>query len=166
MNTMEQGSLSGGERDSHCVECERLRKSTKEYKDKINKARREKYKQDKEAGAEAYVKKIEKQKEYNKEYKNRPEVRERSNEWKRQYRRRNGGLSREERKVKYETIKLARHLRDMKVLTVLDLLAIEQQKYDYKKESNFGLALYNRQKSKYRKAMEKGCAHSASQGVT
>lgn len=144
-----------------CVECERERRASPEAKKKKNESRREKRKNDEEYRKESNRKRMVRYyqgggQEYHKEYNQRPEVRSKHLEYNRQARRKAGALPLSE----YAIRRLKKHLENLKVLTVLDLVEQEQQRYDRRITQDFANILYHRQKAKLRKAIVKGCSHS------
>lgn len=142
-----------------CVECEKQRRSTPAYREHRNKVMRERYQQDSDLRQHICARAKRRRDATGNEYSKRPHVRARNNEYNRKRRIRLGGLSWEDRQTEYAMRKLYRHLKQLKLITVVDLVAIEQERYDKEQKSTFGLTLYNRQKAKLRKAMAKGNSH-------
>jgi hypothetical protein len=160
-------SLRSLKNHQRCVECERERRAkiTPEARKRRNEKRTEKRKNDEEYRKEANRKRMEHYYErggqkYSKAYRQRLEVRSKHLEYCRQKRREAGMLPLEERQAKYATRGLKRHLENLVVLTVLDLVEQEQQRYDHRITQDFANILYSRQKAKLRKAMVKGCSHN------
>lgn len=143
-----------------CVQCEKERKSTSSFKERRNKARRERYQQDHEFRERLCAKRKEQRDATGNEYSKRPYVREKHKAYMKRRRLELGGLSKEDRLAEWATRKLKRHLKELKVLTVADLVLAEQERYDESEDIRFRYTLYQRQKSKFRKAMAKGCTHS------
>jgi len=140
-----------------CVQCE------KESQERRNRRFRERYKNDADLRARICSERKAYREatgyKYCKEYNSRPDVRARSIEYKKQRRIRLGGLSKEDRQTEFAIRKLRRHLERLKIPTVADLVSAEQERYDQKQKQKLGLILYDRQKAKLRKAIEKDCAH-------
>lgn len=146
-----------------CVQCESERKRSEESKKQRNARFRERYNSDPalraRISAQRKAIRVATDYKYSREYSRRPDVREKANEYKRQRRIRLGGLSKQDRQAEFDMRKVTRHLEKLKVLTVADLICAEQERYDRRENAKFGLLLYNRQKAKLRKAIERDCAH-------
>jgi len=108
---------------------------------------------------ENYEKEKEKRKIYLENRRKNPEIIEKHKAYMNRRRREAGIATREEMYANLAIKRLKRHLRDMKPVTVLDLVLAEQDRYDKGENSFFGLTLYSRQKAKLRKAIAKGNAH-------
>lgn len=143
-----------------CVECEKERRSTTAYKQHRNRVMRERYQQDFELRQHISAKRKERRDATGNEYSKRPHVREKHKAYMKRRRLELGGLSKEDRQKEWAMRKLYRHIENMRVLTVVDLVKAEQQQYDERENIRFRCTLYQRQKSKFRKAMERGCTHS------
>ena len=142
-----------------CVQCEKERRSAPAYKERRNKVRRERYQQDHEFRERLCAKRKEQRDATGNEYSKRSYVREKHKAYMKRRRLELGGLSKEDRLAKWATRRLRRHLKELKVFTVADLILLEQERYNKEQNSTFGLTLYNRQKAKLRKAMAKGNSH-------
>lgn len=142
-----------------CVQCEKDRRSTPAFKEHRNKVMRERYQQDPELRRHICAKRKKQRDATGNEYSKRPYVREKHKAYMKRRRLELGGLSKEDRRTEWAIRKLHRHLKELKVLTVADLVEQEQNLYDKSEYSNFGLTLYGRQKAKLRKAMAKGNSH-------
>lgn len=136
--------------NGRCIECR------KEYvranKDRLNKKRMERY-------YENHEQRKEKNKIYMAKRRKDPAIVERHKAYMNRRRRESGIPTREEINANLAIKRLKRHLRDMKPVTVLDLVLAEQDLYDKSEDSTFGKILYDRQKAKLRKAMAKGNSH-------
>ena len=135
-----------------CVQCEKEKRSTTAYKERRNRVMRERYKQDSELRRHICAKRKQQRDATGNEYSKRPHVREKHKAYMKRRRLELGGLSKEDRRTEWAIRKLHRHLKELKVLTVADLVEREQDLYDKSEESTFGKTLYGRQKAKLRKA--------------
>jgi 5-methylcytosine-specific restriction endonuclease McrA len=133
-----------------CIECR------KEYaqanKERLNKKRMERYYKN-------YEEEKEKRKIYMEKRRKDPAIIERHKAYMNRRRREAGVQTREQMYANLAMKRLKRHLRDMKPVTVLDLVLAEQDFYDKSEDSTVGKTLYGRQKAKLRKAMAKGNLH-------
>ena len=134
-----------------CIEC------NKEYgkanRERLSKNRKELYHRNHE-------REIARQRRYMAERRKDPEIVEKHKAYMNRKRREAGVQTREEMYTNLATRRLRKHLRNLKIMTVADLVLAEQERYDESEDIRFRYTLYQRQKSKFRKAMANGCTHS------
>ena len=134
-----------------CTEC------SKEYgkanRERLSKNRKELYHRNHE-------REIARQRRYMAERRKDPEIVEKHKAYMNRKRREAGVPTREEMYTNLAIRRLRKHLRDLKIMTVADLVLAEQERYNESEDILFRYTLYQRQKSKLRKAMANGCTHS------
>ena len=134
-----------------CIEC------NKEY----GKANRERLSRNrKELYHRNHEKEIERNRRYMAERRKDPRIVEKHKAYMNRKRREAGVQTRDEMYASLAIKRLKNHLKDLKIITVADLVLAEQERYNESEDVRFRYTLYQRQKSKFRKAMERGCMHS------
>ncbi len=136
--------------NAKCIQC--VREYARANRERIARNRKVRYHRN-------YEKETEKQRKYMARKRKEPGFKEKAKAYKNRKRREAGVPTREEMYVNLAIKRLRRYLKDLETLTVLDLVLIEQDRYNQLCISNFGKTLYSRQKAKLRKAMARGNAH-------